>query len=98
MPGRSDKENNQGRDERKKSRILERQTYTNAKPRNGHENDRTCNYGGVKCVKANLSLVGITILSLLATDPETADIMSDCINRIGNNQTKSRTEKKEYGP
>ena len=46
--------------------------------------------------KANLSLVGITILSLLATDPETADIMSDGIIESATVEQNNDREK-EYG-
>ena len=46
--------------------------------------------------QANLSLVGITILSLLATDPETADTMSDCIIESATVK-QSHEREKEYG-
>ena len=44
----------------------------------------------------NLSLIGITILSLLATDPDTADTMSDMV--IEREQTEHAHNKtREYG-
>ena len=46
--------------------------------------------------QANLSLVGITILSLLATDPETADTMSDCIIESSTIE-QNHDHEKEYG-
>ena len=44
----------------------------------------------------NLSLVGITILSLLTTDPETADTMSDCIIESATIE-QNHDREKEYG-
>ena len=46
--------------------------------------------------QANLSIVGITILSLLATDPETADTMSDGIIEASTVE-QTREREKEYG-
>ena len=46
--------------------------------------------------QANLSLIGITILSLLATDPETASQMSDGIIEASTVE-QTREREKEYG-